>query len=355
MAIKKHTPHIVDLRNRYIQKAKQTYLKNFNAFLYHRLSYYFDTSPITTKKLEHKLSKYLPSSYKNTHQTLNELVDIFNASQHKLTVIIPTKNRKDKVKNAIDSVIASNYVDWKILLVDNGTDETYKHFESYHPKIISIPFNQVTGCAFLARNIALDFIDYAYRHSKTKPPHPYIMMLDSDDTIKDDSSLATLMALTTQQTGEDLPPAIVHGYCEYTYTYEDNVTKNGTYPEYFTNGLPTVSNLSEFFNKGPNILSAAILSDFLLKYRYPEEFSFEDNGLNHKLIYYLNKENLTSICINTPIVKKNWGVSSEAGKNNLIGDTEYAANLSGIIVRGLRARVVEYLSQLGTFFKDAGL
>jgi glycosyltransferase involved in cell wall biosynthesis len=339
---------ITNLREHYIKTAKETFLKNYNSFLFHRIKYYLDDKiddiPVIRKRLEKYLSPKVTSNY------LDDVVEILRSSNTKLYILISTKDRYKLVSKALKSIKASKFKDWTILIIDNGTDNSYEKLHNIDKHILAIPLNQITGCAFLARNIGLDLLDYAFReHPQEVLNSRYLMIMDSDDEVHNIDSLSTLIDLTVDN------PAMVHGYCNYVYKYEDNITKTGTYPEYFTDGLPTVSSLAEFFDKGPNILSAAIRLDTILGLRYPEEFSFEDNGLNHKMLYRYNKLGEKVNCCSFPIVKKNWGVSSEAGKNEKIGNVNKKANLSGIIVTGDRAKIVNYLSLMGSFFENVGI
>lgn len=88
----------------------------------------------------------------------------------KVSVIIPTYNRKDYVTEAIDSVIAQTYKDFEIIVVDDGsTDGTGKMLKEKYGDKIRYFFKENGGCAS-ARN-------YGIRMSQGK----YVAFLDSDD------------------------------------------------------------------------------------------------------------------------------------------------------------------------------
>jgi len=339
-----------NLKNQYIKTAQNTYLKNFNSFLFHRLKYYTDLSVDSTGVIDSRILKYLAPRI--TRDEFNKKLQEISNTRSRFIILITTKDRKQTLNNTIDSVTKSTFTDWHIVLVDNGNDGTCKLFEN-DPKITAMPLNQITGCAFLARNIGLDVIDLAKRRNPINIEQQYLIILDSDDTLTDRFSLEKLSRLIDVH--KIKPPAMVHGFCNYVYNYEDGSCRIGTYPEYFTNNLPEVTSLSGFFNKGPNILSAAIRLDYILNLRYPQEFSFEDNALNHKLLYRINENRDDIVCGNFSVVTKVWGFNSIAGENDKTGNSNLESSLCGIKVTGERAKIVSYLKLLDKFFIDVGL
>jgi len=87
----------------------------------------------------------------------------------KISVIIPTYNRKDYVTEAIDSVLAQDYLPFEIIVVDDGsTDNTRQKLVRYSGKIRY--FHQYNKGVSAARNTGLK----AARGD-------YIALLDSDD------------------------------------------------------------------------------------------------------------------------------------------------------------------------------
>lgn len=88
----------------------------------------------------------------------------------KVSVIIPTYNRKDYVTEAIDSVLNQTYKDFEVIVVDDGsTDGTGEILKEKYRNKIRYFYKENGGCAS-ARN-------YGIRNALGK----YIAFLDSDD------------------------------------------------------------------------------------------------------------------------------------------------------------------------------
>lgn len=86
------------------------------------------------------------------------------------SVIIPSYNRKDRLKNAIDSVLAQDEKDFELIVVDDGSDDgTSDLVEEYSDRIIYI-YQKNSGVS-AARNSGI-----------ASSNSPYITLLDSDDT-----------------------------------------------------------------------------------------------------------------------------------------------------------------------------
>ncbi len=85
------------------------------------------------------------------------------------TIIIPTYNRCEVTKRAIDSVLAQSFTDYELILVNDGSsDDTAKLAEIYSGKLIYI--EQPNRGVSAARNAGIDSAN-----------SPYIAFLDSDD------------------------------------------------------------------------------------------------------------------------------------------------------------------------------
>jgi glycosyltransferase involved in cell wall biosynthesis len=91
-------------------------------------------------------------------------------------IITPTHNRRQLVTRTIDSVVAQDYANWTLIVVNDGsTDGTEAELQRYREQdnIIVINLTPNQGCNF-ARNTALD-------HVETQGLHGYLTLLDDDD------------------------------------------------------------------------------------------------------------------------------------------------------------------------------
>jgi len=86
------------------------------------------------------------------------------------SIIIPSYNRKEKLKNAVDSVLAQDDRDFEIIVVDDGSDDGTSDFASEYINRIKYIFQENSGVS-RARNRGISCSDA-----------PYITFLDSDDT-----------------------------------------------------------------------------------------------------------------------------------------------------------------------------
>ncbi|MEE4637424.1 MAG: glycosyltransferase [Wenzhouxiangella sp.] len=120
----------------------------------------------------------------------------------KVTVFIPVFNREDYVCTAINSVLAQQYTDFEILVVDDGsTDQTVERIAAYadsrvrlerNPSNLGIPATRNRGLE-LARGdymALLDSDDYAYpdrlgRQVEFLDRHPDVVQVGSGCTLMD--------------------------------------------------------------------------------------------------------------------------------------------------------------------------
>lgn len=91
-----------------------------------------------------------------------------------VTVIIPTFNREQFLKEAVDSVLSQTYQDFELVVVDDGsTDQTKKMIQNYGQRLIYI-FQENRGVS-AARNRGI-----------AEAKGEFISFLDSDDLWKKD-------------------------------------------------------------------------------------------------------------------------------------------------------------------------
>lgn len=93
-------------------------------------------------------------------------------NKYKVSVIIPTFKRVEKLRRAIDSVIAQTINSWEIIVVDNhSNDGTLELVKSYKKKNINFYLIKNNGNIAKSRNLGI-----------IKSKGNYIALLDSDDS-----------------------------------------------------------------------------------------------------------------------------------------------------------------------------
>jgi len=125
-------------------------------------------------------------------------------NQPTVSIVIPTYNRRNLLKRAIDSALNQVYSDFELLVIDDGsTDGTQKMVEDYSDGRVRLIEHTTNQGANAARNTGID-------HAEGK----YIAFLDSDDEwlpTKLERQVAHLESSSNEQTGV---------YC-YHYTQDD--------------------------------------------------------------------------------------------------------------------------------------
>lgn len=86
------------------------------------------------------------------------------------SVIIPSYNRKDMLKSALDSVFVQSMKDFEVIVIDDGSDDGTEEMVAGYGKAIIYLWQKNSGVSN-ARNQGI-----------TTAKSPYIALLDSDDT-----------------------------------------------------------------------------------------------------------------------------------------------------------------------------
>jgi hypothetical protein len=124
----------------------------------------------------------------------------------------------------------------------------------------------------------------------------------------------------------------------------------GTIPRNYNSLFPSVAKLKDEFDLGPQILSSLVCCDFLPHFRYPNEFTMEDDALNRRIMAWSlnNKAKIKSVKV--PYLVKTFHKNSLSTRNEKIGDKELKVMLGGNLIRGIRAQVVIGLLHVRDFF-----
>jgi len=90
-------------------------------------------------------------------------------SEPRVSIILPTFNRGDVIRRAIDSVLGQSFTDWELVIVDDGSsDGTAEAVSGIDPRIVVV--RQENAGVYVARNTGL-----------AKARGRWITFLDSDD------------------------------------------------------------------------------------------------------------------------------------------------------------------------------
>lgn len=109
---------------------------------------------------------------RNRYLSLLDYEIVYEAKQFmKVSVIVPTYNRADLLRETIDSILNQTFKDFELIIVDNySTDDTEKVIKSYKDKRIRYFKNHNNGIVAVNRNFAIK-----------KSKGEYIALCDDDD------------------------------------------------------------------------------------------------------------------------------------------------------------------------------
>lgn len=149
-------------------------------------------------------------NYKNNIKDKNELTRFFNidfekqkVDEKKISVIIPTYNRKYQLKECIDSILRQKYTNYEILIIDDcskdGTEEFLK--ENYSDdRIIYIKNKTNSGAGYSRKNGYYNSIG------------DYIIFCDDDDYYIDDEYFNKVIEIFED---EDISLIVSNSYIHY--------------------------------------------------------------------------------------------------------------------------------------------
>jgi glycosyltransferase involved in cell wall biosynthesis len=328
-----------------------TYLRSYENYKKHRLKYYSDVRSITS--VHRRLKFFSFSRELESEGRLRASYDIAN-SRSGLVITTSTKNRGYSLAHSYAKLASQTFSNWQWLIVDNGSsDGTKRVIDSFGDKrILYASYTEAGGCAYPVRNCAFDIVTAGLqnRHARL----PWVINLDSDDHLYDEFSLAEIYKVIGKARGEKTAPLLCHGLAAWR-------TEGVSGPEVITcpsdtyAQFPLVPKAQFLYDRGLTVLSGAYSPWALAWLRYPNEFSFEDNGLNVKLILESNRSRLGIRGIAYPIVAKNDSKDNMIAKNNAIGDSSQVEFIGGHKAIGVRATIVRYLNKLRDYYHENNL
>jgi glycosyltransferase involved in cell wall biosynthesis len=146
-----------------------------------------------------------------------------------VTVIIPTYNRCSLLVQTINSVLAQDYNDFEILVIDDGSTDNTKQIVCEIKDNRIKYFHKNNGGASSARNLGLK-----------NAQGQFICFLDSDD-LWPDNFLRTMISRLQKN------PQYGAAYCMRTLLFEDGSTKPSYQKEFFFSGQITAQLFQKTF------------------------------------------------------------------------------------------------------------
>jgi glycosyltransferase involved in cell wall biosynthesis len=328
------------------------YLSCPQSFISHRLNYYQDSRPITSKRLEDRIfPPELP--YELITQRQNVLENL-SRQKEDVTVVTATYDRPDDIATAYNLLSQQTLTSWAWVVIDNGTEHQTADFIQMlnDPRVHLVKYLERTGCAYPSRNMGLDIVHRA----KMFQTHPsQVAVIDSDDRLYDRESLHELTQIAKTGIGHGSTIALSHGYSATEIHEADKETVYVPNPRDLGSNFPQVNSLKEVFDKGLNILAGIFPRELLSILRYPEEFSFEDDGLNQKLLLQAKRLGMIWVADAVPTTIKIFHQESMSGKNNTLGDTTQKGSIGLHQVSGIRATIVSYLHDITDYYTQQNL
>lgn len=269
-----------------------------------------------------------------------------------LVVITTSHNRGPELARLYRELTSQRQQDWRWLIIDNGSKSGHQPpAEAYRDSRVAIlTLRKEAGCAFPARNLGLDIVEDSIK-SYSAPP-PWVLSLDSDDGLFDEYAFDRAKSL--KRLGECQNSTALYGHGLTTWFSGDR-GETTTMPDPDGKDYPRLEKPSLFFDEGLTIQSSIISPAVYTSFRYPPEFSFEDNGLNVKLALHSRRRCHIIPAVDEPIVVKRSSDNTMISRNGSLGASAEGVELIGTHrATGVRARIVRYLKRLRDLYLREG-
>lgn len=323
------------------------YLSSSDDFIQHRLKYYSIDTPIPISIIK---SKLFPNSTPNDElEKRAKTIERLQNTSEDVIVVTSTIDRPDDVMRAYTVLESQKTQSWSWVVIDNGIEKlTEKNLLGLNDqRVFYVRYTERTGCASPARNAGLDVIHLA-KWKQNQSPH--VIVVDSDDSLYGPESLTELLKISKSKHANRNTYGLIHGFSATQIMHPSGNITNVPNPRDYGSDFPKVNNLKEVFDKGLNILSGMFPIELLGFLRYPNEFSFEDDGFNQKLLLQAKRMGLVWIADNIPTTIKVFHSDSMSGKNDKRGDVHDVNKIGLHKVSGVRAKIVTYLKDITDFY-----
>lgn len=333
-----------------------SYLQSKDTFIDHRIQYYSNTKVIPISFLEEKI---FPSSLMSSieGQTVltqrNNVVETLRESKAPITIVTATKDRPHSISNAYKFLADQvGNINWNWVIINNGEDKETKdvisQIKDNDNRVLSISYQEETGCAYPIRNFGLDIVHYAKYNHVNNPG--FVLVVDSDDRLYGENSLRELFKIANSKFAKSRGLYIAHGFADSEIHQTDGTIMHVPNPRDWDSKFPAIYSLAEVFDKGLNILSGMFPIELLSWLRYPKEFSFEDDAFNQKIMLQAKKHNMVWLAECFPITTKQFHQESMSGKNNNLGNKNNTGKVGEHVVTGIRAQIVSYSQSLSDYY-----
>lgn len=196
----------------------------------------------------------------------------------KISVIIPVYNVEKYLRKCIESVLAQNFSDYEILLIDDGsTDLSGQICDEYAEKYAIVKaIHQKNMGQGGARNTGIENAN-----------GDYLLFVDSDDAVKE--NMLGFLYDTAVSNNSDIVSFGMY------YVYEDGRIMATRAP--ISNGIKDIyhKEISHYFSTDSYVWNKFFKTGLFFKsgVRYPEHMWYEDLSVNQKIALFAEKVTLT--------------------------------------------------------------
>lgn|ERR1035437_393749 len=321
---------------------------NPRLFLQLRLRFYSNKRPVDagiSQRLLIRAAPYVAANASYIPQVICRLATLDPI----LCVITASRDRFESLARLLmqlEHQRRQTHLAW--IIIDNGSscaqqeavNVMARNIDWIVPVFCDRPFNYAAP----ARNFGLLLAQAAFFKSyKTR----YVWALDSDDEVHKDCSTKELLSVF----GKFRYVSLAHGYSIAHY-HEPNgkVMTTATIPRPILRQFPEVRRLKDEFDAGPQLISGVFPMRLIRWFLYPDEFTFEDDTLNRRIMLWSKSHGMKIIGISMPCAVKHFQEKSMSNRNNAIGSRSRSQVLGPTIVTGIRALVVECLLFIRDYF-----
>lgn len=196
----------------------------------------------------------------------------------KISIIIPVYNVEKYLRKCIESVLAQDFSDYEVLLIDDGsTDMSGQICDEYAEKyaVVKVIHQENMGVGS-ARNTGIENAN-----------GDYLFFVDSDDAVKE-NILGFLYDVAVGNNSDIVSFGM-------DYVYEDGRIMATRTP--ISNGIKDIyhKEIFQYFSTDSYVWNKFFKTDLFLNsgVRYPENMWYEDLSVNQKIAFFAKKVTLT--------------------------------------------------------------